>query len=332
MRGDITTVTGLEDRIGKASALVHMKSIDHLDEGALGWVRAAPLMVCGLGAPSRLGVTLGGGPAGWADGDRHTLRLPASKIDDPALATPGAGFGSIFMIPSISELMRINGRVVDADADTIRVQVQECYFHCGKALIRSGFWGAQPGASVPDDPSAFAEESRFLALATVDAEGRADLSPKGDPAGAMAHLQGDTLWFADRPGNRRIDSFRNIVTQPRVAAALMIPGSARVVMLSGLARISEAEEVRTAFTVQDKTPALVTGIGDIAVEVRESAALARAGVWPAPAAPADIDPAKIGVAHLKLSKGLAASLAGAVLSVPGLMKKGLEADYKKNLY
>lgn len=85
----------------------------------------------------------------------------------------------------------------------------------------------------PADLAAFVAASRFMALATVGAEGRADVSPKGDPAGCMAQLDGDRLWFADRPGNRRVDSFRNIVDQPQAALALLVPGATAVVIVRG---------------------------------------------------------------------------------------------------
>ncbi|WP_443971467.1 hypothetical protein [Sphingobium sp. CR28] len=65
-------------------------------------------------------------------------------------------------------------------------------------------------AAAPDLASlaTFAEHCRFLALATSNSDGYADLSPKGDPAGLIVKIEGNTLRFADRPGNKRIDSFR----------------------------------------------------------------------------------------------------------------------------
>lgn len=54
---------------------------------------------------------------------------------------------------------------------------------------------------------------------------------------------------ADRPGNRRADSFRKILTQPHVAAAVLVPGCLRVALVSGRARISTAAAVRAAVSV-----------------------------------------------------------------------------------
>ena len=51
-------------------------------------------------------------------------------------------------------------------------------------------------------------------------------------------------------------------------------------------------------------------------------------------APADIKPAKMFAEHVRLNKdkGLGARIAGAFVSVPGLMQRGLDKDYKDNLY
>ena len=81
-------------------------------------------------------------------------------------------------------------------------------------------------------------------------------------------------------------------------------------------------------------PKLVTQVESPALSVADSAALARAQLWPAAPADATLDPAATFAAHVKLSKtrGLAAGIARAALSVPGLMGKGLQHDYKNNLY
>ena len=332
---DIDSIAGLEAILGKTPPAVNLKVIDHVDDGAMRWLAAAPLIFAGLGdGEAGIAVTLGGGAPGFASAEPGALSLPLAMLDAPALAVPGASFGSLFLVPGIGETLRINGRVAAVADGVARIAVAECYIHCAKALIRSGFWSADPSGAASATPGAFTAAARFMALATIDAAGRADLSPKGDPAGAMAHIAGDQLWFADRPGNRRADSFRNIIAQPRIAAALLIPGSPRVAILRGTAMLTDDATARASFEVQGKVPLLATRVDDVEIGLRASAALERARLWPAAAAPADIKPAKMFADHVKLNKdkGLGARIAGAFVSVPGLMQRGLDKDYKDNLY
>ncbi|WP_447725784.1 pyridoxamine 5'-phosphate oxidase family protein [Sphingomonas koreensis] len=333
----IESINALEDVVGKTPGAMHLKVIDHLDEGALRWIAAAPLAFAGFGDDSGVDLTLGGGAAGFASGDARELHLPRALLDDPIPAQPGAAFGSLFLIPGLGETLRINGRVSSVGPDRISIEVEECYGHCAKALIRSDLWSAEPTEDVRSDSAAFAAASRFMALATLGAEGHADLSPKGDPAGRMARLEGDTLWFADRPGNRRVDSFRNILVQPRVAVALLVPGSTQVAILRGEAALTTEKAARECFVVRDKTPLLAIRVEVSAIELRHSPTLARADLWPVDTRAPDIEPAKLFVEHIKLNRnaGLGAKLASAALAVPGvtgLLKKGLEQDYKDNLY
>lgn len=331
----IDTIAALEGVIGKTPPPMHLKVIDHLDTGALRWIADSPLMFAGLVDSAGIGVTLAGGAPGFAGGDTHELRLPIACLDDPVPAAPGTAFGSLFLLPGIGETLRVNGRVAAIENGHVRVAVDECYGHCAKALIRSELWAARP-ADAPDDPAAFVVASRFVALATIGAEGRADLSPKGDPAGCMARLDGDVLWFADRPGNRRVDSFRNIIEQAEVALTLLVPGATRIALVRGRAGLTTDETARERFTVQEKTPLLAIRVEIASITLHDSAALARADLWPVHAT-SDIDPAKLFVEHIKRNKagGVGAALARASLSVPGvtgLLKKGLDKDYKENLY
>lgn len=331
---DINTLTALRKVIGKTPPAIDLKVIDHLDESALRWLEVSPLMFAAFGDAATISVTLGGGVRGFASGDAKMLRVPANALDNPALARPGLGFGSLFLIPGVGETVRVNGRVDDVIDGEIRIIVEECYVHCAKALIRSDFWSAEPLEDNFSEAEAFVEASRFMALATVDVAGRADVSPKGDPSGSLARLHGDDLWFADRPGNRRVDSFRNIIAQPRIAAVLIVPGSHQVVTVSGSARLTADDAARTPFTVRDRKPALVIEIEDTALNLRKSTALERTKPWPPAARPEGIDPARMLVAHVKANKGkgLGAKLTGAAISIPGLIEKGLEKDYKSNLY
>lgn len=332
---DIDSIAALEAAIGKTPPAVNLKVIDHADAGACRWLAAAPLLFAGVGGADALTVTLAGGAPGFARADPATLSIPCAAFDDPELLVPGRPFASLFLIPGIGETLRINGHIEAVTGGEAHIAIADCYAHCAKALIRSTFWQAEPIAAPAGDAAAFAAATRFMALATVDPHGAADISPKGDPAGAMVRFdEAGDLWFAERPGNRRADGLRNIVAQPRIAAALLVPGADEIMLIRGRARATTDAAACAAFTVQDKTPLLATRVADLTVERRASPALARARLWPAAPAPADIRPAKIFADHVRLNKnkGLAARVAGALVSVPGLMQKGLDKDYKDNLY
>jgi predicted pyridoxine 5'-phosphate oxidase superfamily flavin-nucleotide-binding protein len=336
----IDSVAKLEAVTGRTPPAMHLKVIDHLDEGALRWLSRSPLMFSsfGEGADAKrrsVVATIGGGAPGFAWGDARRLRIPLASLDNADLARAGAPFGSLSLIPGIREALRINGRVEAVDADHAHVAVEECYGHCAKAIIRSDLWAAQP-CDAPRYLADFVAASRFLTLASVGAAGQADTSPKGDPAGCMAMLDGDRLWFADRPGNRRVDSFRNIVDRAQCGIVLLVPGATRALTAQGPARLRTDMAIRERFTTHGKIPLLAIELAVEAISLDISPALERASPWPVRQTN-DIDPAKLFMDHIRLNKsgGVGAMLARASLSVPGvtgLLKKGLEKDYKDNLY
>lgn len=336
MSDEITDVAALEACVGKLPAGSRdLKVMEHMDDSAQRWLQASPLLFATFSSNGRPDITLGAGAPGFAVADDpQRMRLPLAALDDPQLAQAGSRVGSLFLIPGLGETLRVNGRVAAIVDGRLEIAVEECYLHCAKALMRSDFWTANPGVATPDDATDFMAAARFMALATIDHDGRADLSPKGDPAGALLRVRNGDVWYADRPGNRRVDSFRNILTQPRIAALALVPGSARVVRLSGRATITTDAAMRNAFAVGERVPKIATRVEQLQADLRDSPALARAGLWPAAAAPDDIDPAAMFVAHVKQSreKGLQAGIARAALKIPGLMEKTLQHDYKTKLY
>jgi uncharacterized protein len=103
---------------------------------------------------------------------------------------------------------------------------------------------------------AFIARSPFVVIASHDAEGRVDVSPKGDPPGFVLALDDRTLAIAERPGNRRADTFRNVLRQPRVGLIFLIPGKNETLRVSGSARISRDAWLRERLTVKGRAPDL----------------------------------------------------------------------------
>lgn len=334
MNDVIRTVADLEGLIDTRPAVVDLKVIDHLDAHARRWLEVSSLAFVGFSDTQGVDATLAGGAPGFAQAlEPHRLRLPLAALDDPVQAQPGRGAGLLFLIPGLGETLRVNGTVTGVEEHELLIDVKECYAHCAKALLRSDFWQPDP-ASTPDDAASFLAATRFMALATADAGLNTDVSPKGDPAGLLIQRADDEVRFADRPGNRRTDGFLNLLERPQAAAVLVIPGCTRIVTVQGHTQLSADAQQRAAFAVNGKIPKLVTRLTAPAIALRESAALARAMLWAAPEPPADIDPARMFATHVKLNKarGLVAALAKGAASIPGLMRKGLETDYERNLY
>lgn len=103
---------------------------------------------------------------------------------------------------------------------------------------------------------AFIERSPFVLISSSDASGNMDISPRGDPAGFVAILDDTTLAIPDRPGNRRADTFRNILQNPHVALIFLIPGKQDTLRVSGTATIVRDQWIRERMTVDGKVPEL----------------------------------------------------------------------------
>jgi PPOX class probable FMN-dependent enzyme len=84
----------------------------------------------------------------------------------------------------------------------------------------------------------FLAKSTFFLLATTGADGSVDVSPRGEPdGGGVVVLGPGTLAFADRPGNKRLDSFRNIIAHPRVGLIFLVPGIGDTIRINGKATV-----------------------------------------------------------------------------------------------
>ncbi len=79
--------------------------------------------------------------------------------------------------------------------------------------------------------------SPFLILGTADANGHADVSPRGDPPGFVKVLDEKTLLIPDRPGNNLLDSLSNIVANPEVGLLFVIPGFDETLRVNGRAEV-----------------------------------------------------------------------------------------------
>lgn len=111
----------------------------------------------------------------------------------------------------------------------------------------------------------FISRSPFLSLGTSDASGKVDVSPRGDAPGFVLVLDDNTIFIPERPGNRRVDSLSNIVSNPNVGLLFMIPGFEDTLRVNGRAAVVTDESLLEQCAVKGKVPK--TGIR---VEVEEA--------------------------------------------------------------
>ena len=102
----------------------------------------------------------------------------------------------------------------------------------------------------------YIEVSPFVCLATSDAAGRCDVSPRGDPPGFVRILDDRTLLLPDRPGNRIADSLRNMLQNPRVAVLFIVPGLGESFRVNGRATLITDAALLAPSAVEGKVPTL----------------------------------------------------------------------------
>ena len=122
------------------------------------------------------------------------------------------------------------------------------------------------------------EAAPFVAVATSGPEGL-DCSPKGDPRGFVHVLDDKTLAIPDRPGNNRIDGFRNILRDPRIALLFLIPGVGETLRVNGRASITVDPELMQSFAVNGKLPRCVLLVHVETIFFHCSKAIVRSKLW-----------------------------------------------------
>ena len=114
---------------------------------------------------------------------------------------------------------------------------------------------------------------------SLDAEGRLDVSPNGDPPG-FAHIIDDaTIAIPERPGNKRVDGYLNVLQRPRVGTLFLIPGRGDTLRINGTARIMADANYFDALIVDDKRPILALEIAVEEVFFHCAKAFLRSDTW-----------------------------------------------------
>ena len=153
-----------------------------------------------------------------------------------------------------------------------------------RALVAS-YAAVTPTAAQKDIGRIDGHMAKFIGLSplcmvsTCDAAGKQDVTPRGDPPGAFKVIDEKTIAIADRPGNNRLDTLKNLLENPEIALIFLLPGVSETVRVAGTARLSVDAELLASMAVQGKVPKCA-----IVVSVRQAylhcaKALIRSKLW-----------------------------------------------------
>ena len=121
--------------------------------------------------------------------------------------------------------------------------------------------------------------SPFVCLATTAADGSVDVSPRGDPPGAVQVLSPTQLLIPDRYGNNRVDTLLNLMDNPAIGLFFLVPGMMESLRVSGHARVITDGALLASASIQGKVPS-----AGILVDVERALlqcgkAIKRSGLW-----------------------------------------------------
>ena len=125
----------------------------------------------------------------------------------------------------------------------------------------------------------FIAHSPFVLIGSQDAEGRADVTPKGDKPGFVAVLDDATIVIPDRPGNNRLDTWENLLSNPAVGLLFMTPGMNETLRINGKGRLTADAALRERFAVDGKLPITVLVVTVEACYMHCAKAFMRSQLW-----------------------------------------------------
>lgn len=182
----VTTEDEFRSKFVEAHATQQAKIIDHLDESCRVWIERSPFLVMStVDSAGRVDVSPKGDPAGFVKVlDDKTLAIPDRpgnhRFDSFSNILETGRIGLVFLVPNRNEVVRINGSAQVVRDQALReqmaiknrvpefaivVRVEEAFYHCGKAIIRSGLWKPGEAAAVDGLPT-YAEA--LLAHSKID--------------------------------------------------------------------------------------------------------------------------------------------------------------------
>jgi PPOX class probable FMN-dependent enzyme len=121
--------------------------------------------------------------------------------------------------------------------------------------------------------------SPFCLVATSGRDGTCDVSPKGDPPGFVRVLDDRTVAIPERPGNRRADGYRNVLSNPHVGLVCVVPGRSDTLRINGTARLVRDAPFFDDMVVRGHRPALALVVAVEQVVHHCAQAFLRSQLW-----------------------------------------------------
>lgn len=186
----------------------------------------------------------------------------------------------------------------------------------------SGMVQAKVWDTIEPSVRAFIERSPFLLLATSDAAGNVDVSPKGDPAGFVVIDDERTLYIPDRKGNKLVFGLRNILENPHVGLIFLVPGTSETLRVNGRAELTTDPAVLERLVARGQPAHLAIRVTVEECFLHCAKAFVRAALWKPESWPQDF----------RFSMGSAfATKMGGDEAMAQQIDAVLEADQRDNL-
>jgi hypothetical protein len=134
-------------------------------------------------------------------------------------------------------------------------------------------------ASLDQHARQFISNAPFVLLGTANANGTADVSPKGGPAGFVVVLDDNHLAIPDLQGNNLLDSITNIVNGSGIGLLFLIPGVDETLRVNGHACLTTDEAVLDACAVKDRRPKAAIGVTVVEQFMHCAKAFRRSELW-----------------------------------------------------
>ncbi|MEK8129440.1 pyridoxamine 5'-phosphate oxidase family protein [Paenibacillus filicis] len=100
----------------------------------------------------------------------------------------------------------------------------------------------------------FIRQSPFALLSSSDASGQCDVSPRGDGPGFVHVVDEQHLVIPERPGNKRMDTLRNILSNPQIGMLFLIPGLGETLRVNGRAYLTKDRQLLSLMAVRQQVP------------------------------------------------------------------------------